>query len=246
MKIRPLFMMVLQSLLVALCPLLNHAQNCSQEEVDFMNENQEKGQNIAAGCYIECILSDNPDSCVVACMSEAYPQISDTCMQCAPPQMQCVSEACWLPCLFPNSAACEECVIENCGPAFLQCIGDDDGDGYTVDGGDCNNQDADINPDAEDMEGDGIDQNCDGVDGLALGIADRDVKEVQIQFENARLCVLSEHLGEIRIYSATGLLIDEMTISTQNKCIPLDYKGLMIYTFESESQYSGGVFFTIY
>ena len=42
-----------------------------------------------------------------------------------------------------------------------------DGDGYTGDGGDCNDTNAAINPGAFDIPGDGIDQNCNGVDSVA-------------------------------------------------------------------------------
>lgn len=41
---------------------------------------------------------------------------------------------------------------------------DEDGDGYTVDDGDCNNSDATIHPGADDICGDGIDQDCSGED----------------------------------------------------------------------------------
>ena len=44
---------------------------------------------------------------------------------------------------------------------------DQDGDGYLLEGDDCDDTDASINPAADDPEGDGIDQNCDGVDGNA-------------------------------------------------------------------------------
>lgn len=42
---------------------------------------------------------------------------------------------------------------------------DTDGDGWTVDGGDCNEGDSTIYPQAQDPQGDGIDQDCDGIDG---------------------------------------------------------------------------------
>ncbi len=44
---------------------------------------------------------------------------------------------------------------------------DNDGDGYTVQNGDCNDLDFNINPSALEIQDDGIDQNCDGTDSLS-------------------------------------------------------------------------------
>ena len=44
---------------------------------------------------------------------------------------------------------------------------DNDGDGYTVADGDCNDLDFNINPSAFEIQDDGIDQNCDGTDSLS-------------------------------------------------------------------------------
>ena len=41
---------------------------------------------------------------------------------------------------------------------------DNDGDGYTPDDGDCNDQDPAMNPGATETPGDGVDSNCDGED----------------------------------------------------------------------------------
>ena len=49
---------------------------------------------------------------------------------------------------------------------------DNDGDGFTVDDGDCHDGDAGINPNAIDISGNGIDENCDGIDDNARPIAD--------------------------------------------------------------------------
>lgn len=42
---------------------------------------------------------------------------------------------------------------------------DADGDGWSADGGDCDDEDPGISPNATDIVGDRIDQNCDGIDG---------------------------------------------------------------------------------
>ena len=41
---------------------------------------------------------------------------------------------------------------------------DNDGDGYTPEEGDCNDNNAEIHPDAEETPGDGVDSNCNGED----------------------------------------------------------------------------------
>ena len=41
---------------------------------------------------------------------------------------------------------------------------DADGDGFSVADGDCDDEDASVNPGAEETAGDGVDSNCDGAD----------------------------------------------------------------------------------
>ena len=54
----------------------------------------------------------------------------------------------------------------------LECATDDlDGDGFTVEGGDCDDTDASIHPGAPDVCDDGVDSNCDGLDPNAMECA---------------------------------------------------------------------------
>ncbi len=57
--------------------------------------------------------------------------------------------------------ACEEPTMK---PGFEEIVGDDDGDGYTMDEGDCDPNDAQVNPGEIEAWYDGVDQNCDGND----------------------------------------------------------------------------------
>jgi hypothetical protein len=70
------------------------------------------------------------------------------------------------------AAGCEEPIRD---PEWEHVTGDADLDGYTVDDGDCNDEDAAINPGATETWYDGVDQDCDGndddqdVDGFPVG-----------------------------------------------------------------------------
>lgn len=79
---------------------------------------------------------------------------------------------------------------------------DDDGDGFSDNQGDCNDNDSSIHPGASDSEGDGIDQNCDGVDGeLALD---------RIVLHPATKTILT---GEKLQFSADGLHADGSAVN---------------------------------
>ena len=49
-------------------------------------------------------------------------------------------------------------------PADTAWFEDNDGDGFSEDEGDCNDEDQTIHPEAEETPGDGVDSNCDGND----------------------------------------------------------------------------------
>ena len=72
--------------------------------------------------------------------------------------------------VHPGAAEiCGDGIDQDCDGSDLECMPDpndvdDDGDGYTENEGDCNDNDATIFPGAIEICGDGIDQDCDGSD----------------------------------------------------------------------------------
>ena len=64
----------------------------------------------------------------------------------------------------PSSEPSGEPSSEPSGEPSGEPSEDSDGDGFTVEDGDCDDNDASINPDAEDIMDDGIDQDCSGGD----------------------------------------------------------------------------------
>jgi hypothetical protein len=66
----------------------------------------------------------------------------------------------------PTPAVCASGGCEDVGVQVMTAeVTDDDGDGYTEEDGDCDDEDAGVFPAADDLPGDGIDSNCDGIDG---------------------------------------------------------------------------------
>ena len=72
--------------------------------------------------------------------------------------------------IHPNAQeVCGDGIDQDCSGADLACAPDpsdvdDDGDGFTENQGDCNDENAAVNPDAQEICGDGIDQDCNGID----------------------------------------------------------------------------------
>lgn len=78
--------------------------------------------------------------------------------------------------IHPNATeVCGDGIDQDCDGSDLSCgttdeTTDDDGDGYTVAEGDCDDDDIAVHPDAYDMCEDGVDQDCDGIDPVCGGI----------------------------------------------------------------------------
>ena len=90
---------------------------------------------------------------------------------------------------------------------------DADNDGFTVEDGDCDDNDADINPDAEDIPGDGIDQDCEGgdavLDAIEIGIDDLEEGDLVITEIMKDPAAVAQEVGEwFEIYNATNTIID--------------------------------------
>ena len=175
--------------------------------MDYLAENASLVQELSQDCAFDCAFAADQNQCLIDCLSQQL-ALSEDCLQCNSNQIQCVLGNCALACLFPNSEACQNCIESNCLPPYFTCIGDEDQDGYTEAGGDCNTQDAAVYPGAPDEEGDGTDQNCDGGDGM-VGMEEW---TASLPFTLARqgewYCVQwKEPKGTVMLYRADGRLL---------------------------------------
>lgn len=184
---------------------------CSQDDWTYMVTNQEEIISTSTSCYIGCLFSQDLEECVNSCLLKSYPELADSCIACASMQVNCVVDNCSGPCIFPNSQNCQECVAEFCADDFLVCVGDDDADGFTIEGGDCNNQDSLINPLEIEIPGDGIDQNCDGLDILVslYELADQNPLEIKAMGNNLLYLVVPTQKATLQIYDINGRLLKE-------------------------------------
>jgi len=97
---------------------------------------------------------------------------------------------------------------------------DADGDGYSVEDGDCDDTDNSIYPGAVDIADNGIDENCDGVDGYIF-IVEKELENVIVHPNPAsdKIFISGENIVKISIMDLTGKLImdsksNEININT--------------------------------
>lgn len=101
--------------------------------------------------------------------------------------------------------------------------------GYSINDFDCDDLNAEINPDAPDSVGNNIDENCDGVDGDSLSIEEHDSKKVLIYpnpfITSINIDLLVGNNGrefEVRIYDLNGRLVNVSTHINQNGTIKIN------------------------
>lgn len=137
--------------------------SCNEADLQYMADNAEALTTITTDCGLDCFADGDPEGCVVACITSQTP-LSDDCALCFAEQVACVSDNCFLVCLFGSTDDCNACVAANCLAPWQECAGivDEDGDGFTI-LSDCNDNVFEINPDATEIWYDGVDQNCDGL-----------------------------------------------------------------------------------
>ncbi|MFM7200126.1 MAG: CotH kinase family protein, partial [Myxococcota bacterium] len=122
-----------------------------------------------------------------------------------------------LPCSVGRASVCEApCTDET----------DQDGDGFSVCTGDCNDQDPQLAPDRQDVCDDGVDQDCSGVadDGAGCSAC----KQVVIGDQNYRVCQQPQSFDEA---VATCQSLDMQLATPQDE---LSFQGLWSAVAESQ------------
>jgi hypothetical protein len=129
------------------------ALGCARDELSGTGEQQPTGG--------EPCVEGNPEVCDNDLDDDCDGHVDEGCDACAPTGPE--------RCDNDLDDDCDGDVDEFCA----QCRPhDDDCDGWTESGGDCDDEDPTIHPFAKDIIADGVDQNCDGLDcaGEALGV----------------------------------------------------------------------------
>lgn len=191
-------------LALSLVVFTTRSQSCTQSEINYLAANADLVAELSQECAFDCVLSGDQNACLIACLS-AQLELSEECLSCNAEQIQCVLSECAIPCLFPNSQACENCIESNCLPEYFTCIGDADVDGYSVAGGDCDDFNPQINPGMPDLSIDGVDQNCDGVDGPVTSVHSPEDQKIQWFSWGFRSSIPVLHLA---VYGADGSLLE--------------------------------------
>jgi hypothetical protein len=206
--------------------VMDSIAQCSQQEIDFLIENNEEISAASQDCAFDCLFASDQDQCVIDCLEDQF-DLSEGCLQCNASQVSCVLDNCVFPCIFPNSPGCLNCIEDNCMPDYFVCIGDADMDGYSVEGGDCNNFDESINPDAIEIPGDGIDQNCDGLDEeVSTGISEWEEYGLRVFPDRV---TWESGVVLIQTYSITGQLLDSYDVGGSEFLQLNTYTGIRIF-----------------
>lgn len=123
--------------------------------------------NLADGCEWN-VLQDGPCTCAPGATQSCYQGAPGTqnVGPCHAGTQTCdASGTSWGACLgqvLPVSEICNNNVDDDCN-GVVDDVPDQDGDGWTVCNGDCNDNNKLVNPGAFEVPGDGIDNDCDGI-----------------------------------------------------------------------------------
>lgn len=85
-----------------------------------------EARDVAGQCGLSCLLSGGEDpECPVTCMLEERElAMSNECATCYGDAAVCGIMMCAAPCMMPESAACQECLMESgCRETFNECSG---------------------------------------------------------------------------------------------------------------------------